>query len=153
LSALRSQTDLATCRLALVHRRIILMIVATALALATVAQARVGAGTYSGTSTYKVEGTKAIHPFTLTVKHGKVVKVSFFGGGFCGDLDDQSGSGAKIPIHGNTINGTVKFATGSKVTIKGRFSGSRVKGTLTGTIRAGTSHCSMLKSSFSAHRG
>ena len=78
-------------------RKILALAIAVALASAAVAAAATN-GTYAGMSTVTISGFKATHPFSVTVKSGRVVKVALIAGATCADLNGSSGIKAKLPI-------------------------------------------------------
>jgi hypothetical protein len=132
-------------------RRILGLAVACVLALAGVAAAATN-GTYTGSSSVTISGSKASHPFSATVKGGHVVKLKLILGANCATLDGSSGIKAKLAIntHGH-FGGSIKAG---KFTLKlqGTFKGKAVTGSFSGSFKGGSESCSAPKNTFKAHR-
>ena len=132
-------------------RRILPVCVTALVALCGVAWAAT-AGTYSGTSVLTISGVQAKHPFSLTVKHGKVVDISLIAGSNCADLNGSAGVKANLTIsHTNTFSGTVRV---NRFVLKfaGAFKGKVVTGSFAGTARGISSSCPVPKNTFKATR-
>jgi hypothetical protein len=134
-----------------VIRRILALCVAGILVLAGAAWAATN-GTYSGASVLTISGVKATHPFSLKVKHDKVVDVSLIAGSNCADLNGSAGIKADLRInHANRFAGTVKFAR-FVLKFTGAFNGKVVTGSFAGTAHGISSGCSIPKNTFKATR-
>jgi hypothetical protein len=132
-------------------RRILGLAAAFVLALAGVAAAATN-GTYTGTSSVTISGFKASHPFSVTVKGARVVKVTLILGANCATLNGSSGIKAKLSInkHGH-FGGSIK-AGKFTVQVQGTFKGKAVSGSFTGSFKGGSEGCSAPKNTFKAHR-
>ncbi len=106
-------------------------------------------GTYSGKSTLHVSGVIATHPFTLTVKNGKVTKVSLFAGANCAGLDLESGVSTSLKINHGKFKGSIHTGV-SVVKLSGKFSGKHVSGAFSGTLKGATGTCAFPKNTYSA---
>ena len=132
-------------------RRILALCVAGIVALAGVALAATN-GNYSGTSVVRISGAKATHPFSLKVKHDKVVDVGLVAGSNCAALNGSAGVKADLKInHANRFDGTVKSG-GFVLRFTGAFKGRVVTGSFAGTARGLTVGCSVPKNTFRATR-
>ncbi|HEY3773297.1 MAG TPA: hypothetical protein VGL69_09900 [Solirubrobacteraceae bacterium] len=110
-------------------------------------------GTYHGTSVLHLDGSTAAHPFSLTVKDGRITRATFLAGSNCGFLEETSGVPAKIKVTDNRFNGKILLRGGPMLHLIGRFSGRKVSGSFTGTTKPGSSNCAIPKTTFSAKRG
>lgn len=132
-------------------RKILGVAVAALLALAGVAAAATN-GSYKGTSIVTISGFKATHPFSVTVKSGRVVKVALIAGATCATLNGTSGVKAKLPISkSGRFTGTVKAGEWA-VKLQGTFKGKTVSGSFSGTFKGSTLSCSSPKNTFKATR-
>jgi hypothetical protein len=130
-------------------RKIVVLASVATLALCAVAAAASN-GKYTGTSKLHISGVTATHPFSLTVKNGKVTKVSLLAGSNCTDITLENGIGTKFKIKHGKFNGSIHVAGGSIVKLSGKFSGTHVSGSFSGTAKAGTASCSIPKNTYSA---
>ena len=127
------------------------MTVALVLAVAGVAVAATN-GTYAGTSTVTISGFKASHPFSVTVKGGRIVTVKLILGATCATLNGTTGVKAKLTInkHGH-FGGVIK--TGDfTLKLQGAFKGKAVTGSYSGSFKGASESCSAPKNTFKAHR-
>jgi hypothetical protein len=109
-------------------------------------------GTYSGASVLTISGVKATHPFSLTVKHGKVIDVSLIAGSTCAALNGSAGIKANLRInHANHFDGTVKFAR-FVLKFTGAFNRKVVTGSFAGTAHGISGDCPIPKNTFKATR-
>ena len=132
-------------------RRILGIAVACVLALAGVAAAATS-GTYTGTSAVTISGFKASHPFSATVKGGRVVKVELVLGATCATLNGSGGIKAKLPINKRGhFGGTIKSG-GFALTLQGTFKGKAVTGSFSGSFKGASERCSAPKNTFKADR-
>jgi hypothetical protein len=132
-------------------RKILGVAVAAALAVAGVAAAATN-GSYAGTSTVTISGFKATHPFSVTVRSQRVVRVALIAGATCATLDGSSGVKAKLPISKRGhFTGTVKAGEWA-VKLQGTFKGKAVIGSFTGTFKGSSLSCSSPKNTFNAKR-
>jgi hypothetical protein len=132
-------------------RRILAVCVAGSLVLAGAAWAATN-GAYSGTSVLKISGVTATHPFSLKVKHDKVIDVSLIAGSVCADLNGSAGIKADLKInHANRFAGTVTFAR-FVLKFAGAFKGKVVTGSFAGTAHGIAGDCSVPKNTFKATR-
>jgi hypothetical protein len=131
--------------------RILALAIAVALASAAVAAAATN-GTYAGTSTVTISGFKATHPFSVTVKKGRIDKVALIAGATCAALNGSSGIKAMLPItKRGRFGGTVKSG-GWALKLQGTFKGKNVTGSFTGSFKGASLGCSAPKTTFKAHR-
>ena len=131
--------------------RILGMAVALALTLTGVAVAATG-GTYTGTSTVTISGFKATHPFSVTVKRGRVVKVELIAGANCATVNGGSGITTKLPVAKNGhFGGSIKTPNFT-IKLQGTFKGKALSGSFTGTAKGLSTSCSIPKNTFKAHR-
>jgi hypothetical protein len=112
--------------------RILGMAVAFVLALAGVAAAATS-GSYTGTSSVTISGFEASHPFSVTVKGGRVVK-------------------AKLPINQRGHFGGAIKSGDFTVTLQGTFKGKALTGSFSGFFKGALERCSAPKNTFKAHR-
>jgi hypothetical protein len=132
-------------------RRILGIAVAFVLALAGVAAAATS-GSYAGTSTVTISGFKASHPFSVSVKGGRVVKVELVLGATCATLNGSDGIKAKLPINKRGhFGGTIKVGDFA-LTLQGTFKGKAVTGSFGGSFKGASEKCSAPKNTFKAHR-
>jgi hypothetical protein len=132
-----------------VGRRILAVAVLAALALASAAWAAPN-GKYSGKSKLTISGSTVTHPFSLTVKHGKVTEVSLIAGSSCADLDGAAGLDAHFKINKhNRFSGTLKWARFT-LKFKGTFKLKHVTGSFTGTAKGLTATCPVPTNTFMA---
>ncbi|HTU95646.1 MAG TPA: hypothetical protein VMF14_07375 [Solirubrobacteraceae bacterium] len=125
--------------------------VAAALALTGVAAAATN-GTYAGTSSITISGFKATHPFSVTVKKARIVKVELIAGSNCATVDGASGIKAKLAIAKNGhFGGSIKTKTFT-LKLQGTFKGKAVSGSFTGTAKGLSSSCPIPKNTFKARR-
>jgi hypothetical protein len=130
--------------------RILGIAVAFVFALAGVAAAATS-GTYTGTSTVTISGFKASHPFSVTVKGGRVVKVELVLGATCATLNGSGGIKAKLPINKRGhFDGTIKSGAFT-LTLQGTFKGKAVTGSFSGSLKGASERCSAPKNTFKAH--
>lgn len=136
-----------------IPRWVIPALVAGILVFAGVAAAAVRGGTYSGTAVFTLDGTHVTHPFSLSVKKGKIVRVAFVATGNCEDLDDTSGLSVVIPITKDTFDSSIGV-DGDTIKLVGTFKGASVAGTMRGTLDASAvnKHCAVIPAKFSATR-
>ena len=132
-------------------RRILGIAVACVLALAGVAAAATS-GTYTGTSSVTISGFKASHPFGLTVKRGRVVKVELVLGATCATLNGTAGVKAKLPINRRGHFGGAIKAGDFTLKLQGTFKGNAVTGSVSGSFKGASESCSAPKNTFKAHR-
>lgn len=129
------------------------------LALTGAAAAATG-GTYTGTSKISIDGTTATHPFSVTVRSGRIVGLGLIASGTCGTLEAMTSQplAVKVPISHNRFDSTVALSggalSGDKLTLVGRFKQSTVTGSFSGKLveSATNRHCAILKQSFRATR-
>jgi type 1 fimbria pilin len=109
-------------------------------------------GTYAGTSTVTISGFKASHPFSLTVKSGRVAKVKLILGATCATLNGSAGINVKLPInkHGH-FSGSTKSGEFT-LNLQGAFKGKAVTGSFSGSFKGASEGCSAPKNTFKAHR-
>lgn len=129
-------------------RRTAVLVAIAALGLAAIATAAPN-GTYTGKSTLHFSGVTATHPFTLTVKNGKVTRVALFAGATCTDVELESGISVKAKIKHGKFKVSI-HAGHSVVKLSGKFSGKHVSGAFSGTASTGTAGCSIPKDTYSA---
>ncbi|HTU28515.1 MAG TPA: hypothetical protein VMF07_03980 [Solirubrobacteraceae bacterium] len=134
-------------------KRIIGAVAVVAALIAASAAIAASTGTYHGTSVLHLDGSTAAHPFSLTVKAGRITRASFLAGSNCEFLAESRGVPAKIKITANRFNGKILLRGGPMLHLIGRFSGQKVSGTFTGTTKPGSSNCAIPKTTFSAKRG
>jgi hypothetical protein len=131
--------------------RILGMTVAFVLALAGIAAAAT-TGTYTGTSTVTISGFKASHPFSVTAKGGRVVKVELILGATCATLNGSAGVKAKLPINKRGhFGGAIKFGHFT-LKLQGTFKGKAVTGSFGGSFKEASESCSAPKNTFKAQR-
>lgn len=130
-------------------RRMLALAVVCGLALSGLAWAAPN-GKYVGKSKLTISGTTVTHPFSLTVRHGKVVDVGLFAGANCADLNGTAGinSHSKINTH-NRFSATLKFAR-FVLKIQGVFKAKVVTGSFTGTAKGLSTSCPVPKNTFKA---
>lgn len=133
----------------MIRKTAVLVVAIAALGLAAVATAAPN-GTYTGKSTLHISGVTATHPFTLTVKNGKVTKVSLLAGSNCTDVVLEPAVSTRFKIKHGKFKGSIHVSGGSVVKLSGKFSGSKVTGAFSGTGKAGTAACSLPKNTYSA---
>lgn len=130
-------------------RRILALAVIAALALASAAGAAQN-GKYSGKTKLTISGSTVTHPFSLTVKHGKVTDVSLIAGSSCADLNGSAGLNAHFKINEhNRFSGTLNWARFT-LKFKGTFKAKRVTGSFTGTAKGLAGTCPVPTNTFTA---
>lgn len=131
--------------------RILGIAAACVLALAGVAAAATN-GTYTGTSTVTISGFKASHPFGVTVKRGRVIKVELVLGATCATLNGSAGVKAKLPINKRGHFGGAIKSGDFTLKLQGTFKGNAVTGSFNGSFKGASESCSAPKNTFKAHR-